>query len=236
MTVGDRLHGRAACVLSGTELSRRIGADSATWERFSSHWDRLAPDSYGAELGTTRLRRYGHFASTSTDGSTRLLPHGGFVQPEQSNPLYVERVRIFQPLTEAFVADPLLLTLLSLLGGVATALDDVDEWRAKVSPFRVLASADGGGDPTPEGRHRDGVTLGKQRVETIQVLRALTVAGYGWRHHPAAAMWAGPVFHRSHQSALIRKDPGHYRRHFPDVPDDLPCGWPASDRARRVPV
>lgn len=33
--------------------------------------------------------------------------------------------------------------------------------------------------------------LGKQRAETIQVLRPLTVPGYGWRHHPAAAMWSG---------------------------------------------
>ncbi len=33
--------------------------------------------------------------------------------------------------------------------------------------------------------------LGKQRVETIQVVRALTVPGYGWRHHPAALMWKG---------------------------------------------
>ncbi len=40
--------------------------------------------------------------------------------------------------------------------------------------------------------------LGKQRVETIQVLRALTVPGYGWRHHPAAAMWAG------YEEALVR--------------------------------
>ncbi|EJZ08172.1 MSMEG_6728 family protein [Mycolicibacterium vaccae] len=138
--------------------------------------------------------------------------------------------------------------------------------------------------------------LGKQRVETIQILRALTVAGYGWRHHPAAAMWAGyeealvryglevcgvwcaqgrvdtcaatlaadltagtglttirsydeltvadelppwlgdRQFHLSHQSALVRKDPAHYRPLFPDVPDDLPYMWPASDRARRVPV
>lgn len=44
----------------------------------------------------------------------------------------------------------------------------------------------------------DGRRLGKQRVETIQVLRALTVAGYGWRHHPAAAMWAG------YEEALVR--------------------------------
>lgn len=33
--------------------------------------------------------------------------------------------------------------------------------------------------------------LGKQRVEALQVLRANTVPGYGWRHHPAAKMWAG---------------------------------------------
>ena len=36
----------------------------------------------------------------------------------------------------------------------------------------------------------DGPRLGKQRVETLQLLRANTVPGYGWRHHPAAKMWA----------------------------------------------
>jgi hypothetical protein len=142
----------------------------------------------------------------------------------------------------------------------------------------------------------DDKRLGKQRAETIQVLRALTVPGYGWRHHPAAAMWAGyeealvryglvvcaewrrrghadttaatlradlrtgtavsrvrgyaslatagdlppwlgePSFHRSHQSALVRKDPAHYRPLFTDVPDDLPYVWPPSDRPRRIPV
>ena len=136
--------------------------------------------------------------------------------------------------------------------------------------------------------------LGKQRVEAIQVVRALTRPGYGWRHHPAAAMWAGyeealvrygldvcaawcalghadtcattmvtdlseatglgvprdqdelaavgelppwlgdPAFHRSHQSVLVRKDPAHYRRFFPNVPDDLSYVWPGSDRPRRI--
>ncbi|MCT7659557.1 MSMEG_6728 family protein [Mycobacterium deserti] len=142
----------------------------------------------------------------------------------------------------------------------------------------------------------DTKRLGKQRVETIQVLRGLTVADYGWRHHPAVAMWAGyeealvrygldicavwcevgnadtcattlvadllaatgceaprdqsdlaaagelppwlgqQAFHLSHQSALVRKDPAHYRPLFGDVPDDLPYVWPTSDRERRVPV
>src|SRR4051794_37380613 len=33
--------------------------------------------------------------------------------------------------------------------------------------------------------------LGKQRVEALQVLRALTRPGYGWQHHPAVRMWRG---------------------------------------------
>lgn len=128
----------------------------------------------------------------------------------------------------------------------------------------------------------DDGRLGKQRVETLQILRALTLPEYGWRSHPAVAMWRGFIeslvvygrtcahvwmgrgyadntlglitefapeagavapgalpphdllpwwlgeerLHRSHQSALVRKDPGHYRPFFPDVPDDLPYWWP----------
>lgn len=33
--------------------------------------------------------------------------------------------------------------------------------------------------------------LGKQRVETFQLLKAQTIPDYGWRHHPAAKMWNG---------------------------------------------
>jgi hypothetical protein len=39
----------------------------------------------------------------------------------------------------------------------------------------------------------DPKRLGKQRVEALQVLRAITIPDYGWRHHPAALMWRGYV-------------------------------------------
>ena len=136
----------------------------------------------------------------------------------------------------------------------------------------------------------DRKRLGKQRVEAIQVVRALTVPGYGWANHPAALMWKGfeealgrygfvccevwtelgfgdtcaatiatdlraygveqvrtqeelaaagalppwlgdEDLHRSHRSALVRKDPDLYRPRFPDVPDDLPYVWPVRSRA-----
>ncbi|WP_411080275.1 MSMEG_6728 family protein [Streptomyces sp. cmx-18-6] len=44
----------------------------------------------------------------------------------------------------------------------------------------------------------DARRLGKQRVEALQVLRGLTVPGYGWRHHPAVRMWTG------YEEALVR--------------------------------
>ena len=40
-------------------------------------------------------------------------------------------------------------------------------------------------------RALDRKRLGKQRVETIQVVRALTRPGYGWVNHPAVLMWRG---------------------------------------------
>ncbi|GAB2591450.1 hypothetical protein Aab01nite_39040 [Paractinoplanes abujensis] len=148
------------------------------------------------------------------------------------------------------------------------------------------------GDFLASARVLDAKRLGKQRVETVQVLRGLVVPGYGWRHHPAVKMWHGyeealirygldfvdvwtatgradttaatlladyataggirtqealgkagelppwlgdPAVHTSHQSALLRKDPEFYRPFFgPDVPDDLPYVWPASDRPGRI--
>jgi hypothetical protein len=37
----------------------------------------------------------------------------------------------------------------------------------------------------------DARRLGKQRVETLQIMRALHVPGYAWRNHPAVRMWRG---------------------------------------------
>ncbi len=141
-------------------------------------------------------------------------------------------------------------------------------------------------------RALDRKRLGKQRVETMQVLRGLTWPGYGWANHPAVHMWRGfeealgrygftccqawtdlgfgdtcattiaedlraagvdvvrtqaelahagalppwlgdEQFHRSHQSALVRKDMEHYQPLFPDVPADLPYVWPVGPYRRQ---
>ncbi|GAC1412439.1 MAG: MSMEG_6728 family protein [Actinomycetota bacterium] len=46
-------------------------------------------------------------------------------------------------------------------------------------------------------RALDDKRLGKQRVETLQIFRALVREKYGYKHHPAVLMWKG------YESALL---------------------------------
>jgi hypothetical protein len=51
-------------------------------------------------------------------------------------------------------------------------------------------------DFAESARLLDQRRLGKQRVEALQIIRALTRERYGWKHHPVVRMWAG------HEEAL----------------------------------
>jgi len=65
--------------------------------------------------------------------------------------------------------------------------------------------------------------LGEAGVTQVRTQDALAAAG-------ALPSWLGDEnFHRSHRSALLRKDAAYYRDAFGDVPDDLPYVWPAAD-------
>jgi hypothetical protein len=158
-------------VLPSFDVTRSLEVGREEWTRFARHWRRLAPDPYAAELGVQRLRRYGQYSLR--DGVLRPMPRLAFVQPEDSNPLYVGKDRNFEPLTEAFAADPLLHKVIGLLARVAAALDEVADWNVKVHPFRIRCSGHEAGSPTPEGLHRDGVTL----VSSLLIGRRNAIGG-----------------------------------------------------------
>jgi hypothetical protein len=46
-------------------------------------------------------------------------------------------------------------------------------------------------DYAKSARVLDRQRLGKQRIETYQILLALTKEEYGWKRHPATLMWQG---------------------------------------------
>jgi hypothetical protein len=51
--------------------------------------------------------------------------------------------------------------------------------------------------------------------------------GYFDVTEPIFPKWVGNMeFHMSHQSNLVRKLPEHYRKFFPDIPNNLPYVWP----------
>ncbi|MEU9487480.1 2OG-Fe dioxygenase family protein [Streptomyces decoyicus] len=160
-------------LMPAATVRAHFGSREEEWARFATHWEDLSQDRYASARGTCRLRRYGQFSLTPATGELTQLPDTPFVQPDSSNPLYVDVDRHFDPLTTAFVADPLLRSVVALLGHVVGALDSAACWIAKVHPFRVVARAGGEGQPTPEGRHRDGVTL----VSSLLVGRNNAIGG-----------------------------------------------------------
>lgn len=66
----------------------------------------------------------------------------------------------------------------------------------------------------------DRARLGKQRVEALQVLRAVTIPTYGWRNHPAAKMWRGFVPALA-EYALVMTDEWINRGHADTVREQL---------------
>jgi len=161
-----------AYVLPATVVRRRLRADHPRWARFAAHWEDLGPDTYAAESGTLRMRRYGRF-DLARDGTRSLLSHSEFRQPTDTNRLFPVAGRDFEPLTEPFLADPVLDAVLRLLGEIAAGIEDAPRWCVHVHPFRVVASTDSRGEASPEGRHQDGVTL----VSSLLVARENVVGG-----------------------------------------------------------
>jgi hypothetical protein len=161
-----------AHVIPAAVVRQRLQSDHAQWARFAAHWEDLRPDKYAAASGTCRMRRYGQFV-LARDGARRLLPPAAFRQPTNTNRLFPDAGRDFDPLTDAFVADPVLDALLALLSEIAAGIEDAPQWNVHVHPFRVVASTDSPGDATPEGRHQDGVTL----VSSLLVARRNAAGG-----------------------------------------------------------
>jgi hypothetical protein len=101
-------------------------AGDDAWHRFAAHWDDLAPDRYAAELGIHRQRRYGHYSFAN--GMATPVPIGAFVQPEQSNPLFIGVDRDFEPLAETFARDPLLAAYHRSAASIARRLRCATSW------------------------------------------------------------------------------------------------------------
>ena len=127
------------------------------WAAFAASWNTLARDTYLAERGFHRRRRYAVFAADSA-GGIRREPHQPHYQSADYNPLFGGIARWFEPVAPELGDGASLRTILqfcrNLFGNIVPA---TPTWAIEVHQFRIEARADQQGHPTPEGVHRDGV-------------------------------------------------------------------------------
>jgi len=131
----------------------------ADWDDFAESWNDLGVDTYMADGGRYRRRRYA--AYSVADGRIRRKPHQPHYQSRDYNPLNGGIARWFEPVAEQIGNHPALLAILSTSRDIFTSCTPPHtrpaSWHVEVHQFRVEASEGAAGKPTPEGLHRDGV-------------------------------------------------------------------------------
>ena len=125
------------------------------WSPFADSWNDLGVDSYMADGGRYRRRRFAAFRA-SPSGITRK-PHQPHYQSRDYNPLHGGIERWFDPVLPEIGTGPSMQTILQTCRGLFDQLTPGADWHIEVHQFRIEARVEEEGRPTPEGMHRDGV-------------------------------------------------------------------------------
>jgi hypothetical protein len=129
------------------------------WDAFARSWDDLGVDTYMADGGRYRRRRFAVFRATK-EGIARK-PHQPHYQSRDYNPLNGDIERWFEPVSDPIAAHPALHAILStchrLFDRLTPEKTRPAAWHVELHQFRIEAHAGTDGLPTPEGMHRDGV-------------------------------------------------------------------------------
>lgn len=126
------------------------------WPAFAESWNDLGLDTYMADHGRYRRRRHAVFEAIA--GHIQRLGHQPHFQTLDYNSLNGGVERWFEPIKDEQVNAQSLQSILCFCNDLFSSLaTQVKKWQVEVHQFRIEASADAPGLPTPEGMHRDGV-------------------------------------------------------------------------------
>jgi 2-keto-4-pentenoate hydratase/2-oxohepta-3-ene-1,7-dioic acid hydratase in catechol pathway len=128
------------------------------WRRLCQDWDHLEEDRYLERGARFRLRRYGRYYWSPSDGAFEPLPHAPYFQPPGENSYAGGIDRTFAPLLPDSVFNPLLHALVeSTFDCLPLAQDRQDKtWEVRIHQIRIVATPSAPGLPAPEGIHQDG--------------------------------------------------------------------------------
>ena len=130
-------------------------AGLADWDGFAASWGDLGMDTYMADGGRYRRRRFAVFSAGP--GGWQRKPNQPHYQSRDYNALNGGIERWFEPVTEPIARHPALRAILEASRAVFDDLAHRPSWHVELHQFRITARPDEPGQPSPEGMHRDGV-------------------------------------------------------------------------------
>ncbi len=126
------------------------------WPAFVASWEGMPQDTYMADGGRYRRRRFAVF-TVDPAGDIRRSPHQPHYQTTDYNPLNGGVERWFEPVPETITTGPSFRAILAACRTSFTSLAPGAAWHIETHQFRIEAGPAAAGKPTPEGMHRDGV-------------------------------------------------------------------------------
>jgi len=158
------------------------------WAAFAVSWDDLGLDTYMADGGRYRKRRFAVFGARAGVPAMERKPHQPHYQSRDYNPLNGGIERWFAPILPEIDAGPTMTTILRFCRDLFERLSGPQDWHIELHQFRIEARRGVEGRPTPEGRHRDGVNhvlvllIGRRNVQsgmtTIHDLEGRTLGSF----------------------------------------------------------
>jgi hypothetical protein len=158
--LADTIERQGFAFVRAPEMRRVLqSAGLADWDVFAASWDDLGVDTYMADGGRYRRRRFGVFRAAP--GGIVRKPRQPHYQSRDYNPLNGGVERWFEPVTDAVAQHPALTAILRTSHALFDRLTPAElrpaAWHVEMHQFRIEARPGEEGRPTPEGMHRDGV-------------------------------------------------------------------------------
>lgn len=169
------------------------------WPAFAASWNDLATDTYLAARGRQRRRRHAVFSVDAT-GEIHRETHQPHFQGLQYNPLQGDIKRWFMPIRPLIADGASLRRILAFSHALfGTLTPATQRWHIEAHQFRIEASADAPGEPTPEGVHRDGVDY----VLVLLIDRTNIESGTTTIHQPDGGLLGSFTLTQTLDAALV---------------------------------
>jgi hypothetical protein len=157
----------------------------------------MGRDTYMADGGRYRRRRHGVF-SAGPDGIARQA-HQPHWQSRDYNSLNGGVARWFEPTPASVAAGPSFQAILASCHDLFNHLSDARRWVIETHQFRIEARTGEAGQPTPEGRHRDGVDF----VLVLLIRRENIASGVTTIHAPDGTDLGSFTLEHPFEAALV---------------------------------